>query len=405
MQRDNSVHVLLTVTGVDQPGITAALTSVLAHSQTPLLDIEQVVVHGQLTLCFLVALDILNPKGELILKDLFFAARQKGQNLEYRMIDQQNYLVSNTLSRQYAITVMGSPVTAMAMNQLSSILSSHEANISSIRRLSNDDQLSSLEVLVQIASDDEAIKRLKEDLMQQLSSCGIDIALQRESLTRRSKRLVVLDMDSTLIQVEVIDELADYYGVKDEVALITHEAMNGRYDFGESLKKRVALLKGLPSSYLIELAKSLPLDPGARELITVLKGLGYKVGIISGGFHVAADMLKEILGLDFAYANRLETSNGVLTGQVIEPIVDAEKKADLLEWIAHKEQIPLDQTIAIGDGANDALMLARAGLGIAFHAKPILKKAASTSVSSGGLERILYFLGMSARDIREFLQK
>lgn len=405
MNDANYFPVLLTVTGVDQPGITAALTCVLAESQTCLLDIEQVVVHGQLTLCFLVDLDITKSAGELVLRDLLFAARQKGQNLEYRAIHQQNILSNNQTAKRYAITVMGSPVSALAMNQLSSILSSYEANITSIRRLSNDDQLSSLEVLITIVANDDAIRRLKEDLMQQLVSKGVDIALQRESLTRHSKRLVVLDMDSTLIQIEVIDELAHYHGVKNEVAAITHEAMHGRYDFCDSLKKRVALLKGLPSSYLTELARNLPLDPGAKELITVLKGLGYKVGIISGGLHIAADMLKDMLGLDFAYANRLETCDGVLTGQVIEPIVDAEKKADLLEWIAHKERIPLEQTIAIGDGANDVLMLSRAGLGIAFHAKPILKKAASTSVSSGGLERILYFLGMSARDIQEFLQK
>jgi phosphoserine phosphatase len=396
--------VLLTVTGVDQPGITAALTHVLVQGQTSLLDIEQVVVHGQLTLCFLVDLDIAKPAGKLVLMELLLAARKKGQNLEYE-INKRNTLSSHQATKRYAITVMGSPVNALAMNQLSSILSSHEANIISIRRLSNDDQLSSLEVLITIVANDQAIKRLKEDLMQQLSSADVDIALQRESLIRRSKRLVVLDMDSTLIQIEVIDELASYYGVKNEVAAITHEAMHGRYDFCESLKKRVAFLKGLPCSYLAELAKNLPLDPGAEELIAVLKGLGYKVGIISGGFHIAADTLKKKLGLDFAYANRLEICDGVLTGQVLEPIIDAKKKADLLEWIAHKEQISLEQTIAIGDGANDALMLSRAGLGIAFHAKPILKKAASTSVSSGGLERILYFLGMCAQDIREFIQK
>ncbi len=405
MNSERSCPALLTVTGVDQPGITSALTVVLARNRTPLLDIEQVVVHGQLTLCFLVDLDIAKPEGELVFRDLLAAALLKGQTLEYRAIDKQSSLSSSQATKRYAITMIGSPVNALHMNKLSSILSLHHANISSIRRLSNDDQLSSLEVLITIAGNDNSIKLLKEDLIKQLSSTGVDIALQRESLTRRSKRLVVLDMDSTLIQIEVLDELANYYGVKNEVAAITHEAMHGRYDFCESLKKRVAFLKGLPCSYLIELAKNLPLDPGAKELITVLKGLGYKVGIISGGFRIAADTLKDMLGLDFAYANRLETREGVLTGQVIEPIVDAEKKADLLEWIAQKEQIPLEQTIAIGDGANDALMLSRAGLGIAFHAKPILKKAASTSVSSGGLDRILYFLGMSAQDIQEFLQK
>jgi phosphoserine phosphatase len=189
------------------------------------------------------------------------------------------------------------------------------------------------------------------------------------------------------------------------VSAITHQAMNGEFDFSESLRRRVKLLAGLDARHLHDLADKLPLTDGAANLVKVLKGLGYKVGIISGGFTVAADRLKDILGLDFAYANKLDIADGKLSGTVTEPIVDAEKKADLLEWVAHKERIPLEQTIAIGDGANDALMLAQAGLGIAFHAKATLKKSADTSVSTGGLEKILYLLGMNARDVEDFLRR
>lgn len=388
---------LLTVTGPDKPGITSALTEVLASSQVALLDIEQVVLQGQLTLCLLVDLD---SSCETVLKDLLFVARNCSQSLEYRVVELKN---TQSYQRRYAVTMMGSPVTAHAVNCLSTILASYDANIDSIRRLSDGAELTSIEVSVTFGGGDEKAASLKEELIQQLSVSEVDIALQRESLTRRSKRLVVLDMDSTLISIEVIDELAKLHSVSDAVSVITHEAMSGRLDFCESLRRRVALLKGLSLQSLRELVGELPLNPGAEELIAVLKGLGYKVGIISGGFDIAADLLKNRLGLDFAYANRLDVSGGVLTGKVIEPIVDAEKKADLLAWIAHKEQIPLEQTIAIGDGANDAFMLSRAGLGIAFHAKPVLKKAASASVSSGGLERILYLLGMNARDIKDFL--
>jgi phosphoserine phosphatase len=244
---------------------------------------------------------------------------------------------------------------------------------------------------------------LKQELMSELSECDVDVALQRETLTRRSKRLVVFDMDSTLIPIEVIDEMAKLHGVGEQVSHITEEAMHGRFDFRESLRQRVALLKGLKHSQVVELSKNLPLNDGAQDLMRVLKGLGYKVGIISGGFDIAADHLRKRLGLDFAYANKLEIIDGVLSGRVHDPIVDASMKAQLLTEIALRENIPLEQTIAIGDGANDALMLAKAGLGIAFHAKPQLKKMAATSVSSGGLERILYLLGMSAQDVEEFL--
>lgn len=391
------MNCLLTFTGPDAPGITATLTQVLSIAKVDLLDIEQVVVQGQLTLCMLVDLELDSESGDALLKELLFSARKLGQDVTYRKVAE----VSKTANkRRYVLTVMADRVTAEVMHHISSLLALHGANIEGIRRLSHGD-LSSLEVALSILESD--ISELKEALLRQLSGNSVDIALQRESLTRRNKRLVVLDMDSTLIQAEVIDEVAKLHGVEQEVSAITHQAMHEGLDFSESLKRRVALLKGFETAQLETLVHGLQLTPGARELVKVLKSLGYQVGIISGGFEQAASYLKDQLGLDFAHANKLEEKDGRLTGKVLLPIVDAHRKADLLDIIAQSKQIPLEQTIAIGDGANDALMLAKAGLGIAYHAKPVLKKSADTTISFGGLERILYFLGMHAREIHEFL--
>ncbi|MFY0573127.1 phosphoserine phosphatase SerB [Cystobacter fuscus] len=234
-----------------------------------------------------------------------------------------------------------------------------------------------------------------------MATSAFDVALQRESLYRRAKRLVVMDMDSTLIRIEVIDELARAHGVGEQVSRITERAMHGEMDYDESLRQRVALLKGLDARVLHELAARLPLTEGAETLIRVLKRLGYRTAIISGGFSVAAEALRARLGIDYAHSNLLEEADGKLTGRTLGAIVNARRKAELLEDIARAEGILLDQVIAVGDGANDLLMLERAGLGIAFRAKPKLRQAADTSISAGGLDTILYFLGLTARELRE----
>jgi phosphoserine phosphatase len=233
------------------------------------------------------------------------------------------------------------------------------------------------------------------------TNAGFDVSLQRESLYRRSKRLVVMDMDSTLIRIEVIDELARVAGVGAEVSKITERAMQGEMDYDESLRQRVGLLKGLDVAVLDKIAADLPLTDGAETLVRVLKRLGYRIAVISGGFSRAAEALKRRLGVDYAYSNNLEVQGGKLTGRVVGPIVNAQRKAELLETIAQAEGVLLDQVIAVGDGANDALMLDRAGLGIAFHAKPKLREAADTSLTSSGLDAILYLLGISARELQE----
>ena len=297
------------------------------------------------------------------------------------------------------ITAIGRTLGADHLHALASTLAAEGANIEKISRLS-EGLLASVEVHAQLQAgrDREALKR---SLLAVATKKGFDVSLQRESLYRRSKRMVVMDMDSTLIRIEVIDELARAAGVGDAVAKITERAMQGEMDYDESLRQRVGLLKGLDVAVLDRIAGELPLTDGAETLIRVLKRLGYKTAVISGGFSRAAEALKRRLGIDYAFSNNLEVESGKLTGRVAGPIVNAQRKAELLEVIAQLEGVLLDQVIAVGDGANDALMLEKAGLGIAFHAKTKLREKADTSISSSGLDAILYLLGISGREVQE----
>ncbi|MBT9555442.1 MAG: phosphoserine phosphatase SerB [Myxococcales bacterium] len=408
-------QILVSVAGKDAPGITATLTGIIADASAALLDIEQVVVRGQATIMLLIGVEGEQTRGSPVVRDLLFAAKELGLELDFKVQDEVAIDPTAAEDRpRYAVTVIGDAIDARLIHEVSAVLLEHHANIEVIRRLS-ERTLASLEVEVSLPpgasrsaswaggppGDDDAYIALRKALMALAVSRGVDIALQRETLTRRSKRLVVMDMDSTLIQIEVIDELARAYGVYDAVAEITHRAMNGAMNYEESLKARVALLAGMPMSLALDIANRLPVTDGAEELLRVLRGLGYKTAVISGGFSFAAEVLRQRLGLDYAYSNQLEVKDGRLTGRVFEPIVGPQRKADLLDALAQREGIPLEQTIAIGDGANDLLMLEKAGLGIAFHAKPRLREAADTSLSSGGLDRILYLLGLRARDVRE----
>jgi phosphoserine phosphatase len=388
--------VLVTVTGRDEPGILARLTGILSEVGAALLDIEQVVVHGQVTLSLLVRL----PETRSVLKELLFAAKELGMSLDFQPMDTPSTSVASRLSR-HVVTVVGA-LGARELHAVAERLARYGANIERINRLS-EARLGSVEIHIALPleKDPEELKRSLLELA--MSTSAFDVALQRESLYRRSKRLVVMDMDSTLIRIEVIDELARAYGVGEQVARITERAMHGEMDYDESLRQRVALLKGLDAKVLGDIAANLPLTQGAETLIRVLKRLGYRTAIISGGFSVAADALKARLGLDYAHSNMLEEVDGKLTGRTLGPIVNARRKAELLESIAQSEGILLDQVIAVGDGANDLLMLERAGLGIAFRAKPKLRQAADTSISAGGLDTILYLLGLSARELQEVL--
>jgi phosphoserine phosphatase len=390
-------RVLITVTGPDRTGVTSTLTGILSQQGATLHDIEQVVVQGQLTLCLLV--DV--PETRDVLKELLFSAKQLGMQLDFKPVatDGGEARPLSNEGRRYVITAIGPTLGAAHLHAIASTLAAEGANIEKIGRLS-ENTLASVEIHASLppGRDSDALKRT---LLAVATSAGFDVSLQRESLYRRSKRLVVLDMDSTLIRIEVIDELARAAGVGTEVARITERAMQGEMDYDESLRQRVKLLAGLDVGVLDKLAQDLPLTDGAETLVRVLKRLGYKIAVISGGFSRAAEALKRRLGVDYAYSNNLEVQGGKLTGRVVGPIVNGQRKAELLETIAQAEGVLLDQVIAVGDGANDALMLERAGLGIAFHAKPKLREAADTSITAAGLDAILYLLGFSARELQE----
>ena len=377
---------ILTFTGPDAPGITARITRVLAQGGARVSDVEQVVVQGLLTLGFAVAIE---DEAEL-LKELLFTARQVGLSLEYRTPQP-----AKEDAPRYALTLIARTIGASELQAVSAILAEQGANIERIHRLS-EGGLASVEFAISLEGD---VAPLERALLSAAARGAFDCALQRETLLRRSKRLIVMDMDSTLIRIEVIDELARAHGVGEQVAAITRRAMLGEMDYDQSLRERVALLRGLSARVLHQLADNLPLTEGAETLLRVLKRLGYRTAVISGGFSVAAEALQKRLGIDFAWSNTLEIENDALTGRVLGPIVNAQRKADLLEELALRENVPLDQVIAIGDGANDLLMLRKAGHGIAFHAKPKLREAAHTSISAMGLDAILYLLGITGRDV------
>lgn len=392
---------LLTVTGRDQGGVTAALTGVLMAAGGEVLDLEQVVVRGQLTLCLLVRLPAGGAAPDArVVEALHQVAAERAMTLAVRPMPADE---APAAAVQLAVTVVGDPVTTAGLHGVARVLAAAGGNIERIHRLS-EGELSAVEVIVSLppaAGDagDDRLGALRRQLLAETP--GLDVAVQRESLRRRSKRLVAMDMDSTLIEMEVIDELARRAGRGDEVAAITRRAMEGELDFEASLRARVATLAGLPTTHLREIAASLPLMEGAAELAAVLRRLGYKTAVISGGFTFAAEALRRQLGLDYAYANTLEEAGGVLTGRVRDPIVTPQRKADLLGTIAQGEGIDPSQTIAIGDGANDLPMLQAAGLGVAFHAKAKLAASAHTAISRGSLTRVLYLLGLRARDLVE----
>jgi phosphoserine phosphatase len=390
-----SDRVLVTVTGPDRTGVTSTLTGILSQQGAALQDIEQVVVQGQLTLCLLITV----PETRDVLKELLFAAKQLGMELDFKPVPADTTPAPQAEGRRYVITAIGPTLGASQMHALASTLAGVGANIEKIGRLSAE-TLASVEIHALLPPDRDS-EALKRTLLNVATSSGFDVSLQPESLYRRSKRLVVLDMDSTLIRIEVIDELARVAGVGPEVARITERAMQGEMDYDESLRQRVSLLAGLDVKVLDQIASDLPLTDGAETMVRVLKRLGYKIAVISGGFSRAAEALKRRLGVDYAYSNNLEVAGGKLTGRVVGPIVNAQRKAELLETIAQAEGVLLDQVIAVGDGANDALMLERAGLGIAFHAKAKLRERADTSISGAGLDAILYLLGLSARELQE----
>jgi phosphoserine phosphatase len=387
----------ITCTGVDRPGITAELAGILADANATLIDVEQVVVDRILNLAFVIALPG-DARARPLLKDILWRARELGLEVDF---DFDPKLEQRPKSRStWALTVLANPITTELLAKLARATEQAGFNIERIQRLSAA-ELSSAEFLLS----GEAEQELRAGLVALRGELSCDIALQRESLTRRSKRLVVMDMDSTLIQQEVIDELAVTLGVVAQVSAITKRAMEGELDFDQALRERVRLLKGTPASTLKDVLARIKLTPGAEELVRVLKRLGYRTAVISGGFIEIVEPIRQQLGLDYAFANKLEIQNDVLTGEVLGTIINRKRKAELLETIAQTERIELDQVIAVGDGANDLDMLHRAGLGIAFNAKRTVQEQAHAAINQQSLKSILYLLGIRDVDTLAFEER
>jgi phosphoserine phosphatase len=397
--------ILINISGHDKPGLTSSLGGILAAHDIRILDIGQAVVHDSLALGMLIEV----PHGAgftAIKKDLIVRAHELDIQIRFSKItkEQFEHWAAAQAKERFIITVLGREITAQQLSRVSTIISENSLNIDRIERLSGRLSLANPSpanacVEFRVSGRPASADDMRAALLALTHELSIDIAFQRESIYRRNRRLFAFDMDSTLIQGEVIDELAKLNGVGDQVARITEAAMRGELDFRQSFTQRVALLKGLSEERVQRVLNTIPLAPGAERLISTVKSLGYKTAVLSGGFSFFGRHLQSRLGIDYVHANELEISNGEVTGGVGTEIVDGAKKAQLLREIARRENISLDQVVAVGDGANDLPMLNIAGMGIAFHAKPLVRKSATHAVSYLGLDSILYLIGVRDRDI------
>lgn len=405
MLKDKEI-ILLNVSGPDQPGQTASLTNILMQYNVNILDIGQAVIHNGLNLGIL--FEIPEDAGSSsILKDILFKAYELDISVKFTPIRPDEYIdwVNNQGKDRYIITLISRRLTAAHLAKVTAVIAEQGLNIDFITRLSGRPSLdgtnsqSRAVVEFSVRGTPVDIEKMKAMFITISGEVDIDIAFQEDNVFRRNRRLVCFDMDSTLIQTEVIDELATRAGVGDEVKKITELAMRGEIDFKQSFTKRVSLLKGLDERVMKEIAENLPITEGAQRLFKTLKRYGYRTAILSGGFNYFGNHLKNELGIDYVFANELEIVDGKLTGNYVGEIVDGARKAEILKLLAFKEDIHLEQVIAVGDGSNDLPMLQLAGLGIAFHAKPKVKESAKHSISAVGLDAILYFLGFRDRDI------
>ncbi|MBQ7254172.1 MAG: phosphoserine phosphatase SerB [Bacteroidales bacterium] len=393
-------QILIRITGKDRAGLTASVMDILARFDAQILDIGQADIHSSLSLGILIRISA-RSSGQ-VMKELLFKATELGVAIGFEPVKDDDYedWVGRQGKNRYILTIIARSLSAKQIAAAARVISSHGLNIDSIKRLtgrqslqqSNASVRSCIEFSIRGVPDDH--DKLQAELMHISSEMGIDFSFQRDNMFRRMRRLICFDMDSTLVQTECINELAARAGVGDQVAAITESAMRGEIDFKESFRRRVALLKGLDASVMQEIAENMPITEGVDRLMEVLKRAGYKIAILSGGFTYFGEYIQRKYGIDYVYANELEIGDdGKLTGRYVGDIVDGRRKADLLKLIAQMEKVNLEQTIAVGDGANDLPMLSAAGLGIAFHAKPRVAESARQSINTIGLDGVLYFLG------------
>lgn len=395
----NDEIILININGADRPGVTAGLTEILAKNNAVILDIGQADIHNHLSLGILFQSTEGN-SGD-ILKELLFKSYELDVNIRFNPITEQEYSkwVGMQGKNRYIITILSRKLTAKQIAGVSRIVAEQDMNIDDIKRLTGriplDENARTPKASVEfsVRGTPKNKECMKAEFMKLSTELEMDISFQEDSMYRRMRRLICFDMDSTLIETEVIDELAIRAGVGDQVKAITEAAMRGEIDFCESFRQRCALLKGLDVSVMQEIAENLPITEGVDRLMRILKKVGFKIAILSGGFTYFGNFLKQKYNIDYVYANELEIENGKLTGNHVGDIVDGKRKAELLRLIAQVENVDIRQTVAVGDGANDLPMISIAGLGIAFHAKPKVKATAKQSISTIGLDGILYFLG------------
>lgn len=391
--------ILIRISGVDRPGLTASVTAILSKYQVDIMDIGQADIHSTLSLGILFKCS--DQDSGNIMKELLFKASDLGINIRFYPVSDEEYETWVNLQgkNRYILTLLGRKLTAQQIAGATKLLAEQQLNIDGIRRLTGriplDEKKANVRACIEfsVRGTPRDREELQSQLMQLSASLGMDFSFQQDNMYRRMRRLICFDMDSTLIETEVIDELAIRAGVGDQVKAITERAMRGEIDFCESFKERVALLKGLDESVMRDIAEHLPITEGVERLMFVLKRYGYKIAILSGGFTYFGNYLKEKFGIDYVYANQLEIVDGKLTGRYLGDIVDGKRKAELLRLLAQVENVDIAQTIAVGDGANDLPMLSTAGLGIAFHAKPKVVANAQQAINTIGLDGVLYFLG------------